>query len=85
MTIQHDESSSLFFQIDDEKKSFLRYEIRYENRFIILEVFVDPSLRGRGIAQNLVDFALKYAADKQYIVVPFCSFAKEYMKRKKLL
>jgi uncharacterized protein len=41
--------------------------------------FVPPALRGRGLASELTDFALRYALEQQLKVVPTCPFVAAYI------
>jgi predicted GNAT family acetyltransferase len=38
--------------------------------------WVDDSLRGQGIAKQLVDAAVAYAREHHYTIVPVCPFVK---------
>ncbi|MBR6033819.1 MAG: N-acetyltransferase [Clostridia bacterium] len=61
-------------------------EITYEdlgnNMYNIDHTFVDESLRGQGIAQMLVEEALKEINKKGGKVCATCSYAKQYLKKK---
>lgn len=43
--------------------------------------FVDPELRGAGIAQKLVDAAVAWAREHQRRIVPICPFVKTVFNR----
>ncbi|MGQ0802647.1 MAG: GNAT family N-acetyltransferase [Actinomycetota bacterium] len=48
-------------------------------RLIILHVEVDPSVEGRGVGTQLVEFALADARSRDLTVVPQCPFAAAVM------
>jgi uncharacterized protein len=43
--------------------------------------FVPPELRGRGLASELTEFALRYALDRNLKVVPTCPFIAAFIDR----
>jgi len=43
--------------------------------------FVPPALRGRGIASELTDYALRYARDHELKVLSSCPFVARHIER----
>jgi uncharacterized protein len=67
-----------------KNESMLIGEIDYytdeKNRIVVTHTFVDPSMRGLGIANQLMDKVIQLAeANKQYIY-PICSFAVKVLQ-----
>ena len=51
-----------------------------ENKHIIIDhTYVDPSLRGQGIALQLVNKVVEYAREKNKKIIPECSYAKKVL------
>jgi uncharacterized protein len=42
--------------------------------------FVPPELRGRGLASEVTEFALRYALERNLKVVPTCPFVAQFIK-----
>ncbi|MDP4117257.1 MAG: GNAT family N-acetyltransferase [Bacteroidota bacterium] len=80
--IIHDNSNNNFYVNIEDKISYLRYRV-INNIIEFYVTFVDPSLRGRGIAAKLVEEGIKYAQEMNYKILPSCSYAAEYIGRKK--
>ena len=55
------------------------------NTYNISHTFVDESLRGQGIAQNLVQMAVKEIEEKGAKVQATCSYAKHYLEKNKII
>jgi len=61
------------------EKPYLRYQVDRENQVMkILETYVPPKLRGRGIAKLLVEEAIRYAKEQGLKIEPVCSYAVYY-------
>ncbi|TDM00707.1 GNAT family N-acetyltransferase [Macrococcus carouselicus] len=67
------------FYIDD--KAEITFYPEGEKTIVINHTFVDPSLRGQGIAKQLVDKVIDYARENNLVIVPLCSYAKVVMDR----
>ena len=48
---------------------------------MIDHTFVDPSLRGQGIAGKLMGKVIEMAREEGYKLVPVCSYAVAYFRR----
>ena len=64
--------------------AFLGYEIR-EGKMYITKTYTPPEFRGRGIATRLTDYAVNWARENGYKIVPVCSFAVNYFKKNREL
>lgn len=78
--INHKEDEEIFSVILNGKESFLKYNLNDET-MDILTTYVDPGLRGKGVAAALVEEGLKYARENNYKVIPTCSYVEVYLKR----
>jgi predicted GNAT family acetyltransferase len=66
------------------EKPFLRYSINKELGVMeLIETYVPPNLRGRGLAEKLVDEAIKYAEENNLKIEPVCSYAFYYFIKNK--
>ncbi len=45
------------------------------------KVFVDESLRGKGIAADIVKFSIDYFIEKNYLIIATCPYVDIWMKR----
>ena len=52
-----------------------------QDRIIYTHTEVDPALEGKGIASQLVRYALEYARQEELRIMPLCPFVAGYMKR----
>lgn len=81
LEFQHDESKQCFYVIVDGKISHLKYRKINEQTLVYASTFVPQELRNKKIAARIVEYALKYATDHHYFVIPSCSFVKDYIDR----
>lgn len=64
------------------EKPFLRYSIDESTRTMqLVETYVPPAMRGKGIAKMLVDAAVEYAEKNGLKIEPICSYAIYYFLR----
>ncbi len=74
MDIKHGENR---FYVEDDQGTVvaeLSYQFEDERTMLANSTFVDPSLRGRGMAGKLVDALADYARRKDYKIRPLCSY-----------
>lgn len=66
------------------EKPFLRYSINKEQGIMqLISTYTPPELRGRGIAEKLVEEAIKFAKENGLKIEPICSYAFYYFIKKK--
>lgn len=58
----------------------LTYVVK-DHQMWINHTFVSPELRGKGIAQKLVEEAICVAQEKQYKIKPVCSYVAAFFER----
>jgi len=78
--IKHLEGKILLL-VDGVEASELIYNVE-EGLMKITQIYTKPEYRGRGYARRLMKEALKLAGSKGLQVVPLCSYADSYMKKK---
>ena len=74
MEIKHEHGR---FYIDDnngETIAHITYQHENDATLIANSTFVDPSLRGQGIAQKLLDKLVGYARENNLKIRPLCSY-----------
>ncbi|MBA3813207.1 MAG: N-acetyltransferase [Alphaproteobacteria bacterium] len=82
ITIEHDKKNHQFFSMVEGKKALLDYTILPDGKTLdYYHTYVPPELRGHEIAGNIVKFALDYAVENHYRVIPSCSYVHSYIKR----
>lgn len=82
ITITHIIEDHQFSYREDGKTARLDYAILPDGKTLdYYSTYVPPELRGRQIAQMIVEFALDYAKTNHYKVMPSCSYVSSYIKR----
>lgn len=78
--VQHDKDIKRFFVVIDGKTSLLDYTSTPDSKTLdYFHTFVPPELRGQHIAEKIVKFALEYARENNYKIIPTCSFVRRYI------
>jgi uncharacterized protein len=88
MTIQHDEhGNSGVFHLDKEgaRIAEMTYQRLGEGRILIDHTFVDPSLRGQGVARQLLDAVVAWARGSNTKISATCSYVVAQFARDKSL
>jgi predicted GNAT family acetyltransferase len=79
--IRNNEQESRFETTVDGSVAFTEYDLEDPNRIVLTHTIVPEELSGRGIAGEVVKFALDYARKQQLTVVPQCSYVAAWIKR----
>jgi predicted GNAT family acetyltransferase len=61
----------------------IRYHIDSDNRFAVTHTYVDPTYRGQGIANQLLDQIINQATNEKKYIYPICSFAVKVLQHPK--
>lgn len=77
MDIKHENHRFTIRNDDSEVIAHLSYSFENDTVLIANSTFVDPSLRGQGIARKLLDAFAEYARDNGYKIRPLCSYVVE--------
>ncbi len=63
----------------------LVYSLEDSGEIVIERTFVNPELRGQGIAVQLMETALVYFREKGFKVTATCSYAHSYLQKNRQL
>jgi predicted GNAT family acetyltransferase len=81
LTIEHLPQHHCFQAIVDGQRCVVDYRLAGKV-LTITHTYVPPALEGRGIAARLTQAVLDHARAQQLKVVPVCSYARAYMRRR---
>jgi predicted GNAT family acetyltransferase len=83
MDLKLKKASNGYYVGDSAQEAVARitYVTKEPDIIIIDHTFVDPSLRGQGIALKLVDEMVKFARDHKKKIIPVCSYAVKVLER----
>jgi hypothetical protein len=80
--ITHNTKTNRFETIEEGITGYVEYE-RYDSGLDLTHTIVPKAIGGRGVAADLVKYALDYAAQNSLKVKPTCSYVKVYIDRHK--
>ncbi len=81
VNIEHDPTAGRYYVELDGDKAFLEYRQVDERTRDFVETFVPEALRGRGLAGQIVRFALDDARAHGIKVIPTCSYVAATIQR----
>ena len=81
LEIRHEPDAGRFVARVDGAEAVLAYRPLDATTLDYYHTFVPPALRGRGIASELTDHALRYAMQHGLIIVPSCPFVARHLDR----
>ncbi|WP_372713383.1 GNAT family N-acetyltransferase [Ilyobacter sp.] len=82
MIVLHNENEKIFYIEQDGKNiAELTYVYGGEGKIAINHTYVDPNYRGKGLAKELALESVKYVKEKNYKIIPVCSFAVIFFRR----
>jgi predicted GNAT family acetyltransferase len=81
LQVQHDEENSRFVAEVEGQDCVLDYERRDEQTLDYTHTFTPEPLRGRGIASDVVRYALEWARRNGQRVVASCPFVQSYVEQ----
>jgi predicted GNAT family acetyltransferase len=80
--VRHDPERRRFSAVVDGRESYLDYAVVDADTVDFAHTYSPTELRGRGIATEIVRFALEWADARGKRVIPSCSFVQAYLDRK---
>nr|WP_207493977.1 GNAT family N-acetyltransferase [Aridibaculum aurantiacum] len=84
MKIEHEASGNggKFFIVSDNKQiAKMLYNVE-DNSLQIYSTEVDKEHREQNLAGQMVEQAVAYATEKEWKIVPICSFAKAFIQKR---
>ncbi|MDM1281663.1 N-acetyltransferase [Acinetobacter indicus] len=84
MDIQHQEAKrggAFFIELDGQRIAEITYQWQDTHKIVADHTWVDDSLRGQGIARQLLDVLVEFAREKQLKIVPVCSYVEVMFRR----
>lgn len=80
------EDNKIVYRNEGNTLAYISLDFTPDGLVILEKVFVDPSLRGQGVAGKIMTFAAKHFKDEKIQVVPLCSYANAwYLKHDEYL
>ena len=79
--MRHEPSAKRFAVRLDNKIAYLSYEDQGNNVLDYAHTYVPDEYRNRGIASKIIRYALDWAREKGYSIIPSCSFVDSYITR----
>jgi predicted GNAT family acetyltransferase len=83
-SIEHQENGSrgaFHIQRDGQRMAEMTYSRTNPSLVVVDHTYVDPSLRGHGVARQLQDAMVAWARETGTKVVPVCSYVKVQFDR----
>lgn len=88
MDIQYQSSKhgGVFF-LEENGCRIAEITYQWKDKTIIIadHTWVDDSLRGQGVARQMLDILVKFAREKQLKIIPICSYVDVMFRRDKSL
>ncbi|QLE83709.1 MULTISPECIES: GNAT family N-acetyltransferase [Shewanella] len=78
LTIVHQEPQQQFVAGIPENQARLQYEVNGQN-INFHHTFVPDSMRGQGVAQQLVERGLEWANSQNYVISASCSYVQKFL------
>lgn len=82
---EHGNSGAFFIEKDGARIAEMTYQRIGDARVVIDHTFVDPSLRGKGVARRLLDAAVAWARGSNTKISATCSYVVLQFARDKSL
>ncbi len=83
MEVIHDKEQQIFYFLNDNKESYVRYIKTDKETLNIIKTYVPPEQRNKGLAAKLAKAALDYAKNHNLKIIPTCSYIDYYIDRNK--
>lgn len=83
-SVEHQENDSrgaFCIQRDGQRVAEMTYSRTNPSLIVVDHTYVDPSLRGHGVARQLQDAMVAWARENDTKVVPVCSYVKVQFDR----
>jgi predicted GNAT family acetyltransferase len=81
ISVANDEQNRQFHAEIDGHRAHLDYLPLHDGTLNLIHTEVDPALRGKGMGEAVVRFALDAARRGGFKVIPTCPFVKKFIER----
>jgi len=81
VTVQNDSQAHRFVTTVDGHSAHLDYVQHKDGVLNLIHTEVDPALRGQGVGEAVVRFALDEARRNGTRIIPTCPFVKRFLER----
>jgi len=81
LNIQHNPQTKRFEVHIEDHTGYLEYVEQGDNVLDYAHTIVPKELGGQGIGSRLVKYALDYAREHNFKVIPSCSFVEAYINK----
>jgi len=78
---EHGKKGSFFIEKDGEWIAEMTYQREGARKMVVDHTEVDESLRGKGVGEELVEEAVKYARENNLLIKPTCPFVKSVLEK----
>ena len=75
------DNNKIYYKKEDKELAYIDLDYTPDGLVVLEKVFVDPELRGLGVASKLMAFAANYFSEEKITVVPMCSYANAWYQR----
>jgi len=75
----NDKNGSFTILSEGKKIALMTFTFAGVQKIIIDHTEVDPALHGKGLAKKMMEKAIAVAREKNWKIVPACSFAKKFL------
>ena len=75
-------SQVIYTVLPDASKAYLKYSVE-GNTMKLISTYTPPQARGKGIARQLVEYAIELARENSWVIEPICSYAIYYFMKNK--
>jgi len=82
LKIQFDAQQKKFFVNVDANEAYLLFRQSDSETIEYYSTYVPLQLRNRGIAAQMVEYALQYAQQRRLKVIPTCSYVDDYIQKR---
>ena len=77
--VLHDEKDFKFYVQIEQDEAYIDYRW-YQDKLILLYIFVPPPFRGKGISNVLIQHALQFAREKGAKINIYCPYIAKYVR-----
>ena len=78
-TVTMDEVDQRFQVLLEDDAAYIDYRW-YQNKLMLLYIFVPPQYRGKGVSNALLEYALNYARTKGVKINIYCPYIAKYVR-----